>query len=386
MTPPPSLLLSLLPGIGVNRYWALVNALGSPEHVLNTSCATLPLLNTAAKTLLNEYQQQPTGSALWQSACAIMEAVERAGGYAISIEDSKYPTLLKEIHQPPPVIYVKGNLNALSLPQVAIVGSRHATHTGLKNAALFAQHLSKNGITITSGLALGIDGAAHQATVNALHTNGKPNHHGKTIAVMATGIDRIYPKKHLTLAEEILANNGALVSEFPPATAPKADHFPRRNRIISGLSLGVLVVEAAIKSGSLITAKYAIEQNREVFALPNSIHNPQGKGCNQLIKNGAHLIESSQDIMDHLHSLISHLALNTAQDHHDQLPNDALEKDTSALSPDEQILLELIGFDPKTIDQLTLSCPLSSQQISVALLSLEMGGWIKLSNWGYERV
>lgn len=386
MTPPLSLLLSLLPRIGVNRYWSLVNAFGSAENVLNACSASLPELSAATKTQLSEYQKRPTDSALWQSACAIIESVDQAGGHLISIEDARYPDLLTEIHNPPPVIYVKGNINALSLPQVAIVGSRHATHAGLKNAALFAQHLSENGLTITSGLALGIDGAAHQATVRSLHTNNNANHHGKTIAVMATGIDRIYPKKHQTLAEEILVNDGALVTEFPPKTAPKADHFPRRNRIISGLSLGVLVVEAAVKSGSLITAKYAIEQNREVFAIPNSIHNAQSKGCHQLIKHGAHLVENSQDIMDHLQSLISHLALEIPSTASDPFYSGSKEKEKSNLSPDEQMLLDIIGFDPKTMDQLTLSCQLNSQQISIALLSLEMNGWIKLSNWGYERV
>jgi DNA processing protein len=364
----------LLPGIGVRRYWLLVNALGSATAVLNSEPSTLTLLNAKAKSLLSNYQRHPTSSDLWDLAYNICQRVEKHHGHIITINDAQYPSLLKEIHQPPPVIYSRGNTAALNLPQIAIVGSRHATHAGIENTRMFSQHLADCGFTITSGLALGIDGAAHQAVLD---------HHHTTIAVMATGIDRVYPKSHQSLADRIIAEGGVLISEFPTGTPPKPDHFPRRNRIISGLSLGVLVVEAAIKSGSLITAKYALEQGREVFAIPSSIHNSQAKGCHQLIKQGATLVETSQDIVDHLQGLIAHLRMTISQPTAN-IPTQ--NKSSKPLNSDEQSILAHMGFEPITIDQLTVACQMTSQTVSASLMSLEVNGWIKLSAWGYERV
>ncbi|ODS23179.1 DNA protecting protein DprA [Candidatus Endobugula sertula] len=369
------LLLTLLPNIATSRFWSLVEAFGSPERVLLSPPAELPFLNEQGRSLLRDYQHQGEHSQLMQSAQHIIHHTDKQQGKIIHSDHHLYPPLLKEIHQPPPILYTKGDLHNLSLPQLALVGSRNPTHNGLQNTRLFASHLAKCGFTITSGLALGIDGAAHQATLNA---------HGKTIAVMATGIDDIYPKRHRYLADQILAAGGTLITEFPPQSPPKADHFPRRNRIISGLSLGVLIVEAAIKSGSLITANYALEQGREVFAIPSSIHNPQAKGCHQLIKRRATLVENSEDIVEHLQGILHHLRLPARGS---ALTTEKLKnKVPESLSAEETLIIHHLGFKPTTIDQLSLSTRLSPQQLSVHLINLEIHGWIKLSDWGYECV
>lgn len=205
----------------------------------------------------------------------------------LCFNDDRYPPLLKEIFDPPMLLFVKGNVELLSTPQIAIVGARKPTHEGFYNANLFATELASIGLTITSGLALGIDYSAHNAAVKLQ----KP-----TIAVLGTGLNEIYPKSHLPLSEEILENQGTLISEYPLHMPAKPQNFPRRNRIISGLSLGTLIVEAAPKSGSLITARMAMEENRDVFAIPGSIHAPQSRGCHELIRNGAILVESTMDV------------------------------------------------------------------------------------------
>lgn len=368
----PTLLLSLLPNIGVHRYWELVNTFGSATAVLDRDPETIPLFHASAKTLIRDYQQQGKNSRLMTQANSIIDSLSQHNGVIICIEQESYPPLLKDIYHPPPLLYIKGGIDNLYLPQLAIVGSRHASHHGLENTRLFANHLAQHGFAITSGLALGIDHAAHQAALSAK---------AKTIAVMATGIDSIYPKRHTHIADQIVDEGGTLVTEFPPSTPPKADHFPRRNRVISGLSLGVIVVEAAIKSGSLITARYALEQNREVFAIPGSIHNPHNKGCHQLIKNGATLVESSQDIIDHLGAFLAHLNITSTIS-----MSDKITKDINTLSDNEKLIIQLMGFESSTIDELITSSQLPSQLVIACLATLEMNGWIKRSAWGYERV
>ncbi len=207
--------------------------------------------------------------------------------HIIRLGSPDYPKQLSEIPKPPEILFVSGSIEVLHQPQVAIVGSRNASPIGLETAYSFANELSKAGLVITSGMALGIDGAAHRGALEA---------HYPTIAVLGTGIDTIYPLRHTTLAEQI-TKQGAIISEFPLKTTPSPANFPRRNRIISGLSLGTLVVEASTKSGSLITARLAAEQGREVFAIPGSIHNPRAKGCHQLINQGAKLVENIEDIL-----------------------------------------------------------------------------------------
>lgn len=386
-----TLLVKLLPAVGTQRYWSLVHHCQSVENLLASDPYSLPILNTKAKALLSRYQASPTDNELVDCAYQTIEDARSANAEIISIQCSNYPSRLSNIDTPPPLLFVRGCIDALSLPQLAIVGSRHATHQGQSTAARFSEHLASGGFTITSGLALGIDSAAHQAVINAHQQRSIT---GKTIAVMATGIDRIYPVKNRVMADNIIDIGGALVTEFMPKTAPKAGHFPQRNRIISGLSLGTLVIEAAIKSGSLITAKYATEQNREVFAVPGSIHNPQSKGCHQLIKQGANLVETSQDIVDQLHGAIRSYAVDSADAtrqtprhiDHETPTTTTLSSSLPAPTEQEQQLLSYIGFDPVTLDQLMLSSPLSHQQLSHGLLELEIKGWIKRSAWGYERV
>lgn len=205
----------------------------------------------------------------------------------ITFHDERYPALLKEIYDPPMILFIKGEIKTLSTPQIAIVGARKPTQEGLYNSDLFATELAAAGLTITSGLALGIDQAAHHAAVKL----ERP-----TIAVLGTGLYEIYPKSHKALSQKILHHEGALVSEYPLDQPPKPQNFPRRNRIIAGLSLGTLVVEATLKSGSLITARLSMEENREVFAIPGSIHQPQSRGCHQLLREGAILVESTMDV------------------------------------------------------------------------------------------
>jgi len=375
-----TLLICLLPNIGTHRYWALIEYCGSADNLLASDPHTLPIINFQAKQLLSQYQSSPQSSELTHRANQIIEKSEGAIGQIISVDCNNYPSLLRNIHAPPPLLYIKGNPHALQLPQLAIVGSRNATHQGLSTTRLFAEHLASNGFTITSGLALGIDSAAHQAVVDI---NKDDVFIGKTIGVMATGIETVYPKQNRKMADTIVDTGGALVTEFSPGTQPKAGHFPRRNRVISGLSLGVLVVEAAIKSGSLITAKYALEQGREVYAIPGSIHSPQSKGCHQLIKQGACLVESSRDIIENLSGMIAHCAQQIKTTSNEPLELNDLR---SPPSQPEQLLLDYIGLSASSIDQLIQSTQLPSSDVSHHLLNLEINGWVKRSAWGYERV
>jgi DNA processing protein len=291
--------------------------------------------------------------------------MDQTNNSIITIHDANYPPQLKEIPDPPPVLFVCGKTDILSCPQIAMVGSRNPSSLGKETAFSFAKTLSQAGFVITSGLALGIDAASHRGALNA---------GGATIAVAGTGLDRVYPAKHINLATEI-ANTGALVSELPLGTAAKANHFPRRNRIISGLCQGLLVVEAAIQSGSLITARMALEQNREVFAIPGSIHNPLARGCNALIREGAKLIETSQDILEELNQ-------------YNQLDNDnSLTVVQSMLDLEQQTLLNLVMFSPTSIDNLVENTGKPVEIIASMLLILELQGYLEAIPGGcYTRI
>lgn len=271
-----------------------------------------------------------------------------------------YPALLKQLNDAPPVLFTRGDISLLNGPQLAIVGSRNASPSGLKTAKDFAASFARSGLTITSGLALGIDAAAHQGAVNEI---------GRTIAVVATGLDQVYPQRNLALAKEIVSN-GLMISEFPPLTPARREHFPRRNRLISGLSLGVLVVEADTRSGSLITARLAGEQGREIFAIPGSIHLPTSRGCHQLIRQGAKLVETTTDVLEELQPALE-VALQAppADDDKENARQQAYDSNTLTI-------LNLVDFAPTQLDEIAIGSNLPIEQVSSILLQLELAGEI----------
>ncbi|KTC76763.1 protein smf [Legionella brunensis] len=280
--------------------------------------------------------------------------------HLLTLEDENYPHLLKEIADPPTVLYGIGDLSCLQQPTVAMVGSRKPSVLGSETAWRFASELAANQLTIVSGLALGIDAQAHGGCLSVC---------GKTVAVMGTGIDCIYPRQHAALAEKI-SQTGLLLSEFSLKTPPMAGHFPRRNRIISGLSLATLVVEAAIKSGSLITARLALEQNRDVLAIPGSILNPQARGCHYLLQQGAKLVTSIQDIMDELNL-----------DRKQVIETNAI----LSLATDNKNLVKFIGFEITTVDQIIARSGLGLEEVVSSLARLELKGIVKAVPGGYMR-
>ena len=287
-----------------------------------------------------------------------------------------YPDYLAQISDAPILLYVKGSASLLSDTQIAIVGSRHASKLGVSSAKDFAHHLSDQGLGITSGLALGIDTAAHQGGLLGI---------GKTVAVVATGLDRIYPARNKELGHQIV-EQGSMVSEFPLGSKPLTYHFPRRNRIISGLSVGTLVVEAALKSGSLITARMALEQGREVFAIPGSINNPLVKGCHQLIKQGAKLVESGQDILEELAGLIDlELPGSTVQQDWLQSSRSSASSSSGASQASSQRILKYMEFEPMGLDELVVLSKMPVSDILSQMMMLELSGEIEAMSAGRWR-
>ena len=294
----------------------------------------------------------------------------QAGHRLLRCTEVDFPPQLESISQPPAALFVVGDASLLLYPQVAIVGARAASAAGKSHAQAFARALADAGFAITSGMADGIDGAAHVAALDA---------GAKTLAVMGTGPDRVYPRKNHELARRI-ATDGALVSEFPPGTAARADHFPRRNRIISGLALGTLVIEAGLRSGSLITARLAAEQGREVFALPGSIHNPLARGCHRLIRDGARLVENAAEIIEALAPLARALGgeLEARLGSEDAAAVTHLSTGTRHLAdPEYRLLLTELGHEPATMDDLVLRTGLSAAALSSMLLMLELDARIE---------
>ncbi|KTC89471.1 DNA-processing protein DprA [Fluoribacter dumoffii] len=280
--------------------------------------------------------------------------------HILTWDSCDYPALLKEINDPPIVLYVKGVLGSLNPPKLAVVGSRNPTVTGSENARHFAKAIAAYGVTIVSGLALGIDAEAHRGCLESK---------GQTIAVLGTGIDQIYPRRHHSLAQQIV-QNGLLISEFPLKSPPTAGHFPRRNRIISGLSLCTLVVESAIKSGSLITARMALEQNRDVLAIPGSIHNPLARGCHYLLQQGAKLVTSVADVLEELQ-------IDSEQQ--------SADKTTLPLASGNKNLVKFIGFEMTTVDQIILRSGCTVEQVTSELAELELNGAVVSVPGGYMR-
>lgn len=332
--------LTLIPGIGGERQRKLLAAFGLPEAIFEAGrLATRAVVGERADLLFDTDPSEAIDQALtWAS---------EPNRHILTLGDPDYPQSLLEIADPPNVLYVRGNPDLLKNPGLAIVGSRNATPQGRQTAELFAKILAEHGLCIISGLALGIDAAAHQGALAA---------QGKTVAVIGTGANRIYPARNKELAIAI-SEQGAIVSEFPLGTPPVATNFPRRNRIISGLSRGVLVVEAAPESGSLITARLAGEQGREVFAIPGSIHSPVARGCHKLIQQGAKLVETAQDILEEF-GTISRPGLPA------QHP------------ATENALLCALGHDPCSLDELAERTGYGADHLLGELLTLELAGLI----------
>ena len=338
-----------IPGIGPRTFEVLRAHFPRLSEVFDVSRAELERLGLPAP--LFEALREPD----WQAAEADLAWAREPGRRVLRIADPDYPAALREIPDPPPLLFVLGDVAALSSPQLAVVGSRNCSAGGRDSAFEFAEYLAGAGLTITSGLALGVDGAAHEGALAA---------GGITVAVTATGLDRVYPARHRALAHRIV-ERGAIISEFPPGTGVRAEHFPRRNRIISGLSLGVLVVEAGLQSGSLITARYALEQGREVFAIPGSIHNPLAKGCHRLIRQGAKLVERGQDVLEELS-----LPVPT------QAPEPAAAPAEPELDDDYQRVLAALDDAPAPLDLLLGRTGLTPAELSSILLVLELKGHV----------
>lgn len=338
--------LSLLPGLGHQSLRKLLVALGSPASILAASqrelCSVVP--EKTAIAIRN-------GGAAPEAWRSVEAWLDDAANHVITLADADYPQSLLEIPDPPPLLYVKGRLDLLNRRGFAIVGSRHATAQGVANAEAFASALSDAGLVIVSGLALGVDAAAHRGGLAGASS---------TVAVVGTGLDVVYPARNRDLAHRIAAD-GALISEFALGTPALPAHFPRRNRLICGLSKGCLVVEAAISSGSLITARLAADQGREVFAIPGSIHSPLAKGCHALIKQGAKLVESAQDVLEELG--LSQTA---------PVPGPE-SSNASATHP----LLVHFGFDPVDTDTLQQRSGLAMAALNTALTDLELAGHIE---------
>ena len=359
--------LSLIPGIGGAKI----------KQVLANKPPSSDTLSTLLQTLIVTGEQKQRYKQLTQEPIyniAVQWHNAHPNQFIITLLDEQYPALLKQISSPPVVLYGWGNIDVFSSLSVAIIGCRRPTHSGRNIAFSLAESLAACGATIVSGLALGIDAQAHSGALQAK---------GKTIAVLGCGIDQIYPQRNLAIYHAILKQSGLLLSEFPPGTAAKPENFPRRNRIVSGLSHGCVVVEAAIKSGSLITARYALEQNREVFAVPGNIQQPQSQGCHYLIQQGAKLVTSSEDILEEFQSF-SH-----------SIDNDNAKPSKKTLDSPlaTSILLDSVDFDTTTIDVIAERSDLSISEVLAGLLQYELrglvtsvpGGYVKLRGKEYVR-
>ncbi len=353
--------LNLIDALGGESIRRLLIAFGSPPAIFSTHITALERIvkNSIAKRIKQGADRNKISGALkW---------LEDPANAVITLADSDYPTQLLNIADPPPLLYFKGQRELLRKPALAVVGSRNATPQGLSNAEAFSEAASNAGFCIISGMALGIDTAAHQGGLRGA---------AASIAVVGTGLDIVYPAKNHLLAHK-LAKEGALISEFPLGTPAIGTNFPRRNRIISGMSQGCLVVEAALQSGSLITARQALEQGREVMAIPGSIHSPLSKGCHALIKQGAKLVENTQDILDELNyfPLVSNENL------------DKRKEFATGQSTENTVLLKHLGYDAVDINTLCARSGLTAEVVSAMLLTLELDGQVSSLPGGcYQRI
>lgn len=375
------------PDIGPSRYRRILRMTHQPRELLSWTEEQRQQAGWSAEGILywskQLYTREVNLDLRWQ---------EKEGRYLVFEEDDDYPTQLRAFRDAPPVIFLQGQRAVLQNPQIAIVGTRNPTREGVRFTQSLSGELVRQQLTVTSGLALGIDAAAHTGALQVT---------GCTIAVLANGLDRIYPASHVSLAEQILANNGALISEFPIGVLPRREYFPRRNRIISGLAYGVVVIEAAIKSGSLITARLAGQQGKEVFAVPGPVHQPQSRGCHQLLREGATLVESAEDIINVIYPLMQQqMGYSPTPDSHTSTPTQTCifsiadpkkNHPTSAndavldLPLEMRLVLSAVQAHPTSLDQLTQATQLRTDVLLTHLMTLELHDHILTVPGGYQR-
>ncbi len=375
----PWLRLTLIDGIGGESQRSLLKAFGLPEAIFAASPATLEqAVGGVISRRLLAATVEAEARTLDTAISAALDWAQQAGNAILTLADPAYPQALLECADPPTLLYVKGHVELLNRPMLAMVGSRNATAQGERDAEAFARHLASAGLTIVSGLALGIDAAAHRGALDS---------RAGTVAIIGTGADRLYPARNADLGRQI-AERGAIVSEFPLGTPAVASNFPRRNRLIAGLAKGTLVVEAAPKSGSLITARLAAESGREVFAIPGSIHAPQSKGCHQLIRQGAKLVETAQDVLEELRwDSCGELRADSAGKQtangpqalatsgHD--PQVGAGETAIAQDPQHEQVLTALGHAPCSVEALLQRCCLTAPELLAILLSMELAGKVK---------
>lgn len=357
--------LAHTPGLGRTSARALLAAFGTPQDVL-----AAPAKAWRGVVQARAAQALETPEPVWHERLAAAQAwlLGKPRRGCLVLGDARYPAALLQTADPPLMLFFEGRLDFLATPMLAIVGSRNPTAQGAENALAFGRELAQRGWTIVSGMARGIDAAAHEGALAA---------GGPTVAVVGTGPDLVYPHRHTALADRIRAE-GLMLSEFAPGTPPLAENFPARNRILCGLSQGVLVVEAALQSGSLITARLAAEAGREVFAIPGSIHSPQSRGCHALLRQGAKLVESVDDVLEELP------ATGSAPP---QGPAPAAQREETDRAPDDDALLRALGFELLTLDALCLRTGMAAREVSARLLELELTGIVVRQPGGlYQRV
>jgi len=351
---------------------ALINGAIDPMEVVG--------LRPGCRQELQRFLRNPRRVKQWQLAEQSLDWLVKTGSHILVYDDPRFPPLLKELSDCPQLIYLAGNINTFKSMSISIVGARKSSAGAQQFTEHLAAELSESGLLITSGMASGIDAAAHRGSLNV---------GGKTVAVWAAGLDLVYPREHQSLAERIL-ENGCVITEMPLGTAAKPIYFPRRNRLVSGISLGVVVVQAALPSGSLITANYAAEQNREVFAVPGSIHNPLSAGCHQLIKDGATLIESAEDVLTVIKELQLAQGLTAAESDKDKEHNEIALKEAEAaliagLSVEMRLVLDAIGYDPAPYELIESRIDAGIDNLSAVLVDLELQGIVTVVGGLYSR-
>jgi DNA processing protein len=357
------LVLQQIKGLGLKRLSQLLEQFSSPKAILNADKNLLVNVPKSISQAIEQLQEKGESHPFYIDARRNVDIAQESNWHVLSINHAHYPEQLKEIPYPPPILYVKGDVQNLSEPQLGVVGARKSSKMGIQTSFAWSKRLATAGLVITSGLAIGIDGAAHQGALEGA---------GKTIAVLAHGLETLYPQRHRRLADEII-ENGALVTEFSPGVGIRKENFPRRNRIISGLSHGILVIEAAEKSGSLITAQYAVEQNREVFAIPGSIVNPMSAGCHRLIQQGACLVTNPDEV---LASEIFDWVSSGYVDVNNTLPVGSALK----------VILDKIPFDFTHFDSLLGELNISAADLNGALIELELLEAIESFGGMYRRI